>query len=204
VKSSGLLNGTSFEIRSRLTHVGRGAHNEIVLADDSVSDSHATFQMRDDCWYVVDMGSTNGTYVGGRRILGEASLEGAPDLRVGGIKFIFRPTGVAASGGKSGGGLWASAGVDMTEAEAGAGAGQTRAIAALTAEQRARLMASARAQATGDAGRVAAGSESGSAQEREAGVVGERESRDRRRRPSPLFWIVVIAVVAVAVYLLFF
>ena len=204
VKSSGLLNGTSFEIRSALTHVGRGAHNEIVLADDSVSDSHAKLQMRDDGWYVVDMGSTNGTYVGGRRILGEALLEGASDLRVGGIKFIFRPTGAAASGGEIGGGLRGLAGVEITDAETGGGAGQTRAIAALTPEERARLMASARVEAAGDAGRVAAGSESGSAQEREAGVVGERESRDRRRRPSPLFWIVVIAVVAVAVYLLFF
>jgi len=204
VKSSGLLNGTSFEIRSRLTHVGRGAHNEIVLADDSVSDSHAKLQMRDDGWYVVDMGSTNGTYVGGRRILGEALLEGAPDLRVGGIKFIFRPTGVAASGGDIGGGLRGSAGVDITDAETAAGGGQTRAIAALTPEQRARLMATARAGAAGDARAASAGSESGSAQEREVGVVGERESRDRRRRPSPLFWIVVIAVVAVAVYLLFF
>src|SRR6185312_15638508 len=105
VKSSGLLNGTTFEIRSHLTHIGRGAHNEIVLADDSVSDSHAKLQLRDDGWYVVDMGSTNGTYVGGRRILGEALLQGAPDLRVGGIKFIFRPTesgaGLAAGSGES-------------------------------------------------------------------------------------------------------
>ena len=92
--------------------------------------------------------------------------------------------------------------------EAGAGAGQTRAIAALTPEQRARLMASARAGAEGDSrtGSIGRGrgSESGKAQEREAGVVGERESRERRWRPSLLFWIMVIAAVAVAVYLLFF
>lgn len=201
--SSGLLKGTTFEIRSHLTHIGRGAHNEIVLADDSVSDSHAKLQWRDDGWYVVDMGSTNGTYVGGRRILGEALLQGAPDLRVGGIKFIFRPTAVAAvvTAGPSSLGLGAA---DMMDTDAGAGAGQTRAIAALTPEQRARLMASARAGAGGDAGSGSAGSEPGKAQEREAGVVGERESRDRRWRPSLLFWIVVIAAVAVAVYLLFF
>ena len=206
VKSSGLLNGTTFEIRSHLTHIGRGAHNEIVLADDSVSDSHAKLQLRDDGWYVVDMGSTNGTYVGGRRILGEALLQGAPDLRVGGIKFIFRPTqsgaGLAAGSGESPSpGSGTRGGVDMMDAEAAAGAGQTRAIAALTPEQRARLMSSARAVAAG-AGSV--GSESGKAQEREAGVVGERGSRDRRRRPSLLLWVVVAAAVAIAVFLLFF
>ncbi|HEV2179559.1 MAG TPA: FHA domain-containing protein [Gemmatimonadaceae bacterium] len=205
VKSSGLLNGTTFEIRSRLMHIGRGAHNEIALADDSVSDSHAKLQLRDDGWYVVDMGSTNGTYVGGRRILGEALLQGAPDLRVGGIKFIFRPTGVAAvPGGQGGVGLGVSGGVENADAEGGAGAGQTRAIAALTPEQRARLVASARAGAAGNAPAASSGSESGTAQEKEAGLVGERESRDRRQRPSLLLWIVVIAVVAVAVYLLFF
>lgn len=205
VKSSGLLNGTTFEIRSRLMHIGRGAHNEIALADDSVSDSHAKLQMRDDGWYVVDMGSTNGTYVGGRRILGEALLQGAPDLRVGGIKFIFRPTGGAAvPGGQGGVGLGVSGGVENADAEGGAGAGQTRAIAALTPEQRARLVASARTEAAGNAPAGSSGSESGTAQEKEAGLVGERESRDRRQRPSLLFWIVVIAVVAVAVYLLFF
>ena len=202
VKSSGLLNGTTFEIRSHLTHIGRGAHNEIVLGDDSVSDSHAKLQLRDDGWYVVDMGSTNGTYVGGRRILGETLLQGAPDLRVGGIKFIFRPTGEAAGSGDVG--LGGSGGVDVADMEAGAGAGQTRAIAALTPEQRARLLASARAGVEGDFGSGSVVSESGKAQEREAGVVGGRDSRDRRWRPSLLFWIVVIAAVAVAVYLLFF
>jgi pSer/pThr/pTyr-binding forkhead associated (FHA) protein len=78
------------EVRSPLAHVGRGAHNDIIVADESVSDSHAKLQRREDGWYVVDMGSTNGTYVGGRRIDGEAPLIGAPDLRFGGVKFIFR------------------------------------------------------------------------------------------------------------------
>lgn len=208
VKSSGVLNGTVFEIRSRLTHIGRGAHNEISLADDSVSDSHAKLQRRDEGWYVVDMGSTNGTYVGGRRILGESLLEGAPDLRVGGIKFIFRPTGVGTEFGGDVGDEKLGA-----ETDPGAGAGQTRAIAALTPEQRARLMAA------GTEGRRAGGREVGrepgagaglttggtaKAQEKEAGVVGERGSRDRRRRPSLLLWVVVVVAVAIAVFLLFF
>ncbi|MGH7649202.1 MAG: FHA domain-containing protein, partial [Gemmatimonadaceae bacterium] len=139
VRSTGVLQGRSFEIHSPLTHIGRGAHNDVVLADDSISDSHAKLQRRDDGWYVVDVGSTNGTYVGGRRILGESLLNGAPDLRVGGIKFIFRPTGVDA------GVLGASdaAGLGSSGQDSAAGAGQTRSIAALTPEERARLLATA-------------------------------------------------------------
>ena len=88
VISSGLLKGTIMEVRSPLAHVGRGAHNDIIVPDESVSDSHAKLQRREDGWYVVDMGSTNGTYVGGRRIDAEAPLIGAPDVRFGGVKFI--------------------------------------------------------------------------------------------------------------------
>jgi pSer/pThr/pTyr-binding forkhead associated (FHA) protein len=109
VISSGMLKGTMMEVRSPLTHVGRGAHNDIVVSDESVSDSHAKLQRRENGWYVVDMGSTNGTYVGGRRIDAEAPLIGAPDVRFGGVKFIFR----------------------VPEGAAGGNASQTRAIAAL-------------------------------------------------------------------------
>ena len=101
VVSSGLLKGRMMEVRSPLAHVGRGAHNDIIVADESVSDSHAKLQRREDGWYVVDMGSTNGTYVGGRRIEGEAPLVGAPDVRFGGVKFIFRVPDGAAAGSAS-------------------------------------------------------------------------------------------------------
>ena len=101
VVSSGLLKGRMMEVRSPLAHVGRGAHNDIIVADESVSDSHAKLQRREDGWYVVDMGSTNGTYVGGRRIEGEAPLVGAPDVRFGGVKFIFRVPDAAAAGSAS-------------------------------------------------------------------------------------------------------
>ncbi len=114
VISSGMLKGTTMEVRSPLSHVGRGAHNDIVVSDESVSDSHAKLQRREDGWYVVDMGSTNGTYVGGRRIDGEAPLIGAPDLRFGGVKFIFR----------------------VPEGSGGAGASPTRAIAAFKVDAR--------------------------------------------------------------------
>ena len=91
VLSTGVLKGQRFEVRSPLAHVGRGPHNDIVLPDESVSDAHAKLQKREAGWYVVDMGSTNGTYVGGRRVESEIKLEGVPDLRFGGVKVAFRP-----------------------------------------------------------------------------------------------------------------
>lgn len=90
VTSLGLMKGQTYEIHVPLAHVGRGSHNDIVIQDDSVSETHAKLQRRDDGWYVVDAGSTNGTYVGGQRLSAERKLEGAPDVRFGGIKMIFR------------------------------------------------------------------------------------------------------------------
>lgn len=89
VRNEGPTKGTKFPLRTPLAHVGRGAHNDIRLNDESVSETHAKLQHREDGWYVVDMGSTNGTYVGGTRITGERKLEGTPDVRFGGMKMRF-------------------------------------------------------------------------------------------------------------------
>lgn len=139
VTGTGVLRGKRFELRLPLAHVGRGAHNDVVVADESVSDTHAKIQRREDGWYVVDMGSTNGTYVGGRRIAGESRMVGAPDLRFGGVKLVFR----AVEGAGDGQAVAAPA----AEVEVQAGGGRTRAIAALTPELRAHLAAQATAGA---------------------------------------------------------
>lgn len=99
VVNEGADKGKRYDIRVPLAHVGRGIHNEVVIADDSVSDAHATLQRRDDGWYVADLGSTNGTYVGGTRVTGERRLEGAPDVRFGGVKVVFRAARGAAGSG---------------------------------------------------------------------------------------------------------
>lgn len=93
--NEGPLKGTKFDIRVPLTHVGRGAHNDVVLSDDTVSDSHAKIQKREGGWYLVDMGSSNGTYAGGQRINGEAMLNGQSSIRFGAIRASFTPAKAA-------------------------------------------------------------------------------------------------------------
>lgn len=93
VLNEGVSKGTRYEITTPLSHVGRGPHNDIIVADDSVSDLHAKVQQRENGWFVVDMGSTNGTYVAGERVVGEARLVPNVDVRFGGMKFAFRDLG---------------------------------------------------------------------------------------------------------------
>jgi hypothetical protein len=59
-----------------LTTLGRGAGNTIVLADRGISAQHARLVQRGGRWWVEDLGSTNGTWVNGRRV--ERALALAP------------------------------------------------------------------------------------------------------------------------------
>lgn len=93
ILNEGANKGTRFELIAPLSHVGRGDHNDVVVLDESVSESHAKIQRRDDAWYIVDMDSTNGTYVAGSRIVGEARVVSGTDVRFGGIKMAFRILG---------------------------------------------------------------------------------------------------------------
>jgi two-component system cell cycle response regulator len=54
-----------------------------VLEGDSVSRRHAHFDRRGGDWYVVDDGSTNGTYLNEEQIVREALLTNADRIKVG-------------------------------------------------------------------------------------------------------------------------
>jgi pSer/pThr/pTyr-binding forkhead associated (FHA) protein len=87
----GLHKGTRFRLEHPVAHIGRNAHNDIKLEDDTVSGSHATLTRRTSGWVLLDRGSTNGTYVDGERVKGERQLAGVAELRFGGVKMMFRP-----------------------------------------------------------------------------------------------------------------
>jgi pSer/pThr/pTyr-binding forkhead associated (FHA) protein len=91
VINEGPMKGTSFELFTPLANIGRGPHNDVALQDESVSDSHAKILRRDGAWWLADLASTNGSYVGGRRVQGEQQLAGAPDVRFGSVKMMFKP-----------------------------------------------------------------------------------------------------------------
>jgi hypothetical protein len=95
VLNEGPSKGVRYPIRTALAHIGRGTNNDVRLTDESVSEIHAKIQRRGDGWYAVDMNSTNGTWVDGSRVTGERRLDGAADIRFGGVKLRFIPAGMS-------------------------------------------------------------------------------------------------------------
>jgi len=88
---TGIVKGARFPIRSPVASVGRGEYNDIVLPDASVSTMHAKLQRRDGVWMVVDLGSTNGTFVDDEAVRDDAALSPGVTLRFGEIALMFEP-----------------------------------------------------------------------------------------------------------------
>ena len=74
---------------SRSLSVGRGAENDIALADDFASARHARIEPRRDGVWVADAGSTNGTYVNGSRLSKPYRLRPGDVIRVGGTDLRY-------------------------------------------------------------------------------------------------------------------
>ena len=67
--------------------IGRSAPADIVLADPRVSRSHCLVELAGEDLKITDLKSTNGTFVDGERVEGEAMLAVGSLLRVGNICF---------------------------------------------------------------------------------------------------------------------
>jgi pSer/pThr/pTyr-binding forkhead associated (FHA) protein len=94
----GTLGGTRFRVERPVCAIGRTEDNDVRIADDSVSASHATLLLKSGTWYVVDLRSSNGTYVDGYRVAGERELPPGCTLRIGSIEMKFRPVDDARGG----------------------------------------------------------------------------------------------------------
>jgi hypothetical protein len=75
---------------SRVT-VGKDASNDVVITHDAtVSRLHAVFEPYGSGWALRDLGSRNGSYVNGERILSERALHPGDEIRLGNTRLVFR------------------------------------------------------------------------------------------------------------------
>lgn len=78
-----------YPIKNDVTTIGRLGSNDVVVLDPNVSRVHAEVRWEGDGWILVDLGSTNGTYVDGRKIRRQI-LRGKHIISIGTTKLEFR------------------------------------------------------------------------------------------------------------------
>ena len=83
VVTAGPLRGTTLPLGASAILIGRAPSCTLVLDDDYSSSRHARVFPQDGQWYVEDLGSTNGTFVGRERIEAPTPVEVGAQLRVG-------------------------------------------------------------------------------------------------------------------------
>jgi hypothetical protein len=73
--------------------VGTLESNDVVVDAQGVSRVHAVFERFGDAWCVRDLGSRNGTFVNGGRIIGERALHSGDEVVLGRLRLLFRAPG---------------------------------------------------------------------------------------------------------------
>jgi hypothetical protein len=69
--------------------IGRSRDCDIVLEDSNVSRRHAEIRSTERGWEIVDLGSTNGVMVNGRRVRGSLALRGGERIELGTSEMRF-------------------------------------------------------------------------------------------------------------------
>jgi ABC-type multidrug transport system ATPase subunit len=77
--------------------VGRSSPCDIVLNEPMISGRHAVIERRGATWWIRDLGSTNGTFIGGRRIDGEVTVGEGDVIGFGSHRVVLVAPGMTAS-----------------------------------------------------------------------------------------------------------
>jgi len=77
-----------FEIKGGVT-IGRSPGSQIVLSDEFVSSTHARIFARKQFFFIEDLGSTNGTFIDGRRLDGERQIKPGQEIVIGDTIFRY-------------------------------------------------------------------------------------------------------------------
>lgn len=73
------------------TTIGRTTQADVGLGSDSmVSRLHSAIERYSGGWVLRDLGSTNGTFLNGQRLVGDKLLSAGDEIRVGTSVFVFR------------------------------------------------------------------------------------------------------------------
>ena len=87
------MTGRSHELKVDKTTIGRVDDNTFPIAESSVSSHHCEVFVRGSDVVVNDLNSTNGTFINGDKVTGEAVLKPGQILRLGQIELRLEVEG---------------------------------------------------------------------------------------------------------------
>ncbi|MEO8852068.1 MAG: FHA domain-containing protein [Allobranchiibius sp.] len=79
----GLMRGISVPLSDGGVLIGRNPECVLVLSDDFASGRHARVYRDGDAWFIDDLGSTNGTYIGDQPIGQHVPMREGTRVRIG-------------------------------------------------------------------------------------------------------------------------
>ena len=83
------LRGKRFKLEKSPLTIGRIPDNDVVLEDDAVSRRHAQVEQRAETWFIVDVGSRNGTLHNEGELAKEAALGHGDRIKIGSTIFKY-------------------------------------------------------------------------------------------------------------------
>ncbi len=72
---NGAQQGQSYDLEGETITLGRSSDNDIQIRDDHISRKHLKIIRKDNRFFIVDLGSTNGTLLGGEQIVAGKEFE---------------------------------------------------------------------------------------------------------------------------------
>lgn len=84
VMRAGPAPGKVFDLQAEDLSIGRDISNHIVINDAEVSRRHARLRLQAGSYIIEDLGSTNGTFVNGQRLIGPHALRHGETVQLGG------------------------------------------------------------------------------------------------------------------------
>ncbi|MCZ2403623.1 DUF3662 and FHA domain-containing protein [Paenarthrobacter sp. Z7-10] len=84
------IDGQRYSLNAESIVLGRSSEADILIDDTGVSRRHLEIRSMNGRCTAVDLGSTNGSYVNGRKVDGTAELADGANISMGRTKIIFR------------------------------------------------------------------------------------------------------------------
>ncbi|MCB0210554.1 MAG: FHA domain-containing protein [Anaerolineae bacterium] len=83
IVQNGVQAGQTYTLSPGVYFIGRTADNHIVINEQTISKKHARLMVQDQHYILEDLGSSNGTFVNGRRIEQPTYLQSGDQIQVG-------------------------------------------------------------------------------------------------------------------------